>query len=115
MATKNTNTKAAAQADGQGQPTTPENKQSQPKAPQGADKKPALRDQFGFGLDTRNHKFGEMLLRDGGCTMKEVREAEWNTKDITFYNAFNTLAKNGLAEKHDGRMRAVTQAKQGGK
>lgn len=115
MATKKTNTKAAALPNGQDKPTAPTDKQPQPKAPQGADKKPALRDKFGFGVETQNHKFGEMLLRDGGCTMREVREAEWNTKGITFYNAFNTLAKKGLAEKHDGRMRAVAQAKEGGK
>ena len=99
MATKKTNTKAAVQPNGQSQPTTPTSNQPQPKPPQGADTKPALRDQFGFGLDTRNHKFGEMLLRDGGCTMREVREAEWNTKGITFYNAYNALAKKGLADK----------------
>ena len=65
METKKPNTKAAAQPNGQSTPTTP-TKPAHPKAPQGAGKKPALRDQFGFGLDTQNHKFGEMLLRDGG-------------------------------------------------
>ncbi len=114
MATKKANTNATVQPNGQSQPTTAI-KQNQPQAPQGADKNPALRDQFGFGLETLNHKFGEMLLRDGGCTMREVREAEWNTKGFTFYNAYNALVIKGLAEKQDGRMQAVAQAKQGGK
>ncbi|MCH8077357.1 MAG: hypothetical protein IIC64_16250, partial [SAR324 cluster bacterium] len=82
---------------------------------QGADKKPALRDQFGFGLETLNHKFGEMLLRDGGATMREVREAEWNTKGNSYYNVFNRLAKKGMAVKQDGRMRAAVQVVQGEK
>ena len=47
--------------------------------------------------------------------MREVRDAEWNTKGATFYNTFNALAKKGSVEKHDNRMQAVAQAKQGGK
>ena len=85
-------------------------KGKQPKAPHGADKKPILRDQFGFGLDTKAHKFGKMLLRDGGCTMKEVREAEWNPKGVPFYNVFKSLAAKGLAEKKDGRLYAKQPA-----
>ena len=87
-------------------------KGKQPKAPPGADKKSVLRDQFGFGLETRNHKFGEMLQRGGGCTMKEVREAAWNTKDAPYYNTFKSLVAKSLAEKKpDGRMYATTQAR----
>lgn len=87
--------------------TTTENKSKAAEAPQSADKKPALHDQFGFGLDTQNNKFGKMLLAEGGCTMREVRDAKWNTKGVTFYNAFGTLVEKGLAEKRDDRMRAV--------
>ena len=94
MPTKKTNAKVAAQQNGQDQPATPSRKQNHPMAPKGADKKPALRDQFGFGLDTKSHKFGEMLLRDGGCTMLEVREAEWNTNGFPFYNIFHYCPVN---------------------
>ena len=103
---KTATTKETSKAAG----ATANSKGRQPKAPHGADKKPVLRDQFGFGLDTQNHKFGEMLLRDGGCTMKEVREAGWNTKGVTYYNAFKTLAAKGLAEKKDGRLYAKQPA-----
>ena len=99
--TKGTGKAAGATANAKGK---------QPKAPRGADKKPVLRDQLGFGLDTQNHKFGEMLLRDGGCTKKEVREAAWNTKGVTYYNTFKTLAAKGLAEKKDGRLYAKQSA-----
>lgn len=103
---KTATTKETSKAAG----TTASAKGKLTKAPKGADKKPVLRDQFGFGLDTQNHKFGEMLLRNGGCTMKEVREAAWNTKGVTFYNAFKTLAAKGLAEKKNGRLYAKPPA-----
>ena len=115
MPTKKTNTKAADHPNGQDKATTPIQNQNQPKTPKGSDKKPALRDQFGFGLETLNHKFGEMLRRDGGATMREVRDAEWNTKGNSYYNVFNRLAKNGMAVKQDGRMRAAVQVVQGEK
>ena len=50
--------------------------------------------------------------REGGCTMKEVRQAAWNPKGITYYNTFKALLAKGLAEKKpDGRMYATTQAR----
>lgn len=99
--TKETSKAAGATANAKGK---------QPKAPHGTDKKPILRDQFSFGLDTKAHKFGKMLLRDGGCSMKEVREAEWNPKGVPFYNVFKSLVGRGLAEKKDGRLYAKQSA-----
>lgn len=78
----------------------------QTKPPKGADKKPALRDSFGFGLETKNHKFGEMLRRKGGCTMREVREAAWNSNGAPYYNTFKKLLAKGFAVKKEGRMYA---------
>lgn len=38
---------------------------------------PLKRDMFGFRLDGKCHQLGRMLLRGGGCDMKQVREAAW--------------------------------------
>ncbi len=70
------------------------------------------RDVFGFGVGTKSSSFGKMLLRKKGCTMKEVREADWNDKGGPYYNVFKDLVAEDLAEKtDDGHMIATDKAR----
>ncbi len=55
------------------------------------------RDVFGFGVSTKASQFGKMLL-NGGCTMKEVRDAKWNDTKLVYPRVFKGLVEKGLAE-----------------
>ena len=68
-------------------------------------------DAFGFRTGSQNHEFGKMLLLKKGCTMAEVRNADWNEKGSPFYNVFRALESEGLAEKDEKRMVATAKAR----
>lgn len=66
-------------------------------------------DQFGFRKGTLNNLFGKMVARNGGCTMKQARNATWNKNNISFYNPFRALVEKGLAERNkNGQMVVAT-------
>ena len=69
------------------------------------------RDGFGFPVGSKANEMGKMLLAKKGCSMSEVKDADWNTNSQSMYNAFKGLEEKGLAEKRDGRMYATDKAR----
>ena len=44
------------------------------------------------------------MLKNGPVNMKQVKEASWNDRNATFYDAFNALRRKGLASRDKSGM-----------
>jgi hypothetical protein len=64
-------------------------------------------DTFGFLNDSVKSVFAHYVARHPGCTMRDVKDASWNDKRNTFYDAFNELRRRDVpiaAKDARGRM-----------
>ena len=66
------------------------------------------KDKFGFTVGSKASAFAAAIKKTP-MTMKEIKEANWNDKNATFYNVFNGLKNKNLAHKNEnGKMEIVS-------